>query len=84
METNNNERVVKPIRYFNDENVRPKNAFAIGMLDKKIFVALLYREEIDGKEIYTKKVHTLKTDKQERIDIEEQEVEEVFNRILFY
>ena len=49
METNNNERVVKPIRYFNDENVRPKNAFAIGMLDKKIFVALLYREEIDGK-----------------------------------
>ena len=54
------------------------------MLDKKIFVALLYREEIDGKEIYTKKVHTLKTDKQERIDIEEQEVEEVFNRILFY
>ena len=56
---------VKPIKIYK-EDVRPKSAYAIGVIGKTIYVALLYREEIKGKDVYTKKVHTLKTNTQER------------------
>lgn len=80
----NRNREVKPIRIYK-ENIRPKNAYAIGRIGKTIYVALMFRDENNyGREVYTKKVHTLKTSNQERIDIKEEEVEKVFRKILFY
>ena len=79
------DKEVREVRYFKDESVRPKNAYAIGKIGKVEYVALMFREEDErGRFVYTKKIHTLKTDKQERIDVPQEEVEEVFNKILFY
>ncbi len=84
MEKKDKNREVKPIKIYK-ENVRPKNAYAIGKIGRTIYVALMFKDEnAYGREVYTKKVHTLKTDTQERVDVKEEEVEKVFRKILFY
>ena len=79
---------VRTIRIFNgkDEKIQTKNAYAIGHINKKIYVATMYREEDEkGRVIYIKQVHTLKTSQDEEIEVIPQEkVDEVYNKIQFY
>lgn len=79
---------VRAIRIFNgkDEKIQTKNAYAIGHINKKIYVATMYREEDEkGRVIYVKQVHTLKTSKDEEVQfVEDEKVDEVFSKIQFY
>lgn len=79
---------VRTIRIFDgkDEKIQTKNAYAIGHINKKIYVAIMYREEDEkGRVIYIKQVHTLKTSKDEEVQfVEDEKVDEVFSKIQFY
>lgn len=79
---------VRTIRIFDgkDEKIQTKNAYAIGHINKKIYVATMYREEDEkGRVIYIKQVHTLKTSKDEEVQfVEDEKVDEVFSKIQFY